>query len=82
MRAFNAISPYSVGMIGHDYAVFRSGQIIFEGFNCRGDAVGYAHDLLDAEEEADEAEAEEARRVEAELRADAAAILAQIGEAA
>lgn len=82
MRAFNDIAPYSVGMIGRDYAVFRAGQIIAECFTCRGDAVGYAHDLLDAEEEADEAEAEEARRVEAELRADAAAILAQIGEAA
>ncbi len=82
MRAFNDIAPYSVGTIGRDYAVFLRGQVIEEGFDCRAAAVYHAHDLLDAEEEAEEAEAEEARRVEAELRADVAAILAEIGEAA
>lgn len=82
MRPFNEISPYSVGQAGRGYAVFRDRQIIESGFDCRGDAVFYAHDLLDAEEAADEVEAEEALRLEAELRADAAAILAQIGEAA
>lgn len=58
MRAFNAIAPYSVGQAGRGYAVFRAGQIIESGFDCRGDAVCYAHDLLDAEEEAEAAEAD------------------------
>ena len=82
MRAFNDIAPYSVGQAGRGYAVFRAGQIIESGFDCRGDAVGYAHDLLDAEEAADEAEVEETRRIEAEMRADEAAVVAEIGRAA
>ena len=81
-RAFNAIQPYSVGPIGRGYGVFLRGQIISDEHDCRAAAVYAAHDLLDAEEDASEIEAEDARRVEAELRADAAAILAQIGEAA
>lgn len=82
MRAFNDIAPYSVGQAGRGYAVFRAGQIIESGFDCRGSAVCYAHDLLDAEEEAEAAEAEETLRIEAEMRADEAAVLAEIGEAA
>ncbi|MCJ2085524.1 hypothetical protein MKK88_05880 [Methylobacterium sp. E-005] len=82
MRAFNDIAPYSVGQAGRGYAVFRSGQIIESGFDCRGDAVCFAHDQLDDEEAADEAEREETRRIEAEMRADEAALLAEIGEAA
>ncbi|MCJ2086505.1 hypothetical protein MKK88_10955 [Methylobacterium sp. E-005] len=82
MRAFNDIAPYSVGQAGLGYAVFLTGQIIESGFDCRAAAVYHAHDLLDAQEEADEAEAEETRRIEAEMRADEAALLAEIGEAA
>jgi hypothetical protein len=82
MRAFNDIAPYSVGQAGRFYAVFLDGQIITADHDCRAAAVYHAHDLLDAQEAADEAEAEETRRIEAELHAEIAAILAQIGEAA
>lgn len=83
MRAFNAIAPYSVGPYyshdnGHGYAVFCDGQIIESGFDCRAAAVYYAHDRLDEQEAADEAEAEETRRIEAELAADADALLVEI----
>lgn len=82
MRDYNAIAPYSVGQAGRGYAVFLTGQIIESGFDCRAAAVYHAHDLLDVQEAADEAEAEETRRIEAEMRADEAALLAEIGEAA
>jgi hypothetical protein len=68
MRGFNDIAPYSVGMIGRDFAVFRDGQILEDGFDCRGAAVYYAHDLLDA----DEADAAAQADFEAERLAEAA----------
>lgn len=82
MREYNAIAPYSVGQAGRGYAVFLTGQIIESGFDCRAAAVYHAHDLLDAQEEADEAEAEETRRIEAEIAADEAALLADMSVAA
>jgi len=82
MRAFNDIAPYSVGQAGRFYAVFLAGQIIAADLDCRAAAVYHAHDLLDVQEAADEAEAEETRCIEAEIAADEAAVLAEIGEAA
>ncbi|WP_345820439.1 hypothetical protein ABC766_00135 [Methylobacterium fujisawaense] len=90
MRSFFDIAPYAVAEHDDGYAVFKGVFRLTDAFDCEGDAYGHAHAFLDEDEEAAEAdaaeqaeiEAEEARRVEAELRADAAAILAEIGEAA
>ncbi|MGX9980668.1 hypothetical protein [Methylobacterium fujisawaense] len=90
MRAFFDIAPYAVAEHARGYAVFKGPFRLTDAFDCEGDAYGHAHAFLDEDEaqaEADaaeqvEIEAEEARRVEAELQAEAAAILAEIGEAA
>lgn len=90
MRAFNDIAPYAVDECPGGYAVFKGPFRLTDAFDCEGDAYGHAHAFIDEDEaaaeieaaEQAEIEAEEARRIEAEIWAEAAAILAEIGEAA
>jgi hypothetical protein len=50
MRAFFDIAPYAVMPRVRSYAVWLDGDLIESGFPTEGDAYGYAHDLLDADE--------------------------------
>lgn len=90
MRALFDIAPYAVAEFARGYAVFKGPFRLTDEIDCEADAYGHAHGFLDEDAEQAEADAaeqaeiegEESRRVEAELRAEAAAILAEIGEAA
>lgn len=90
MRAFFDIAPYAVAEHDDGYAVFKGLFRLTDAFDCEGNAYGHAHAFLDEDEaqsEADaaeqaEIEAEETRRIEAEIAADEAALLADISKAA
>ncbi len=90
MRGLFDIAPYAVDEFENGYAVYRDVFRLTDEIPCEDDAYGHAHAFLDEDAEQAEAdaaqqaeiEAEHAARVEAELRAEDAAILAEIARAA
>jgi hypothetical protein len=63
MRLFFDIAPYAVAPRGRGFALWLGTDLIEDGFDCEGDAYGYAHELLDVAEDEAAAQADfEAQR--------------------